>query len=268
MKKYNFIFIVLCYVNTDDLRSFLNSVKNINGAYKIIVVNSFHDEISKEEFYKIALANDCDFINVPNKGYGYGNNRGIEYAQKNYEYDFLVVSNPDIEFKYFDINLLYGMKDCFIGPNIKTKINKNQNPYKPITMWLINGMEYLGIKQNIKLLWIFGAAINKIIRSIYILLANMLKNPIRVDTLHGSCMLMGYDAVKKLKGRSLYDENMFLYCEEDEVGYKAKQYDIKIYYDMRLKILHKEDGSTSLLGDMNSRFVRESYIYCYEKWNR
>lgn len=269
MQKYNFIFIVLCYRSTDDLRNFFNSIVYVKGTYKVIVVNSYYDDFTLAEFQQIALEHSSDFLNVPNKGYGYGNNQGIMFANKNYKYDFLVIANPDIEFQKFEFQLVDGYQNSLVGPQIKTKIGKNQNPYKPFKRWLINGMEYYGMKYHIYLLWLFGIVINKIIRETIVYFANFRKKAIHVDSLHGSCMLIGAEAMKKLvKDENLYDENMFLFSEEDEVGYKAKKYNIPLFYMPALKILHKEDGSTSLIGEKISEYEKQSYIYCYEKWNR
>lgn len=44
-------------------------------------------------------------MNVENKGYSYGNNRGIEYCHNNYEYDYIIISNPDIIIKKFDFKV-------------------------------------------------------------------------------------------------------------------------------------------------------------------
>lgn len=267
--KYNFIFIVLCYRNTNDLMKFFNSITNVNGTYKVIVVNSYYDELSLAEFKQIALEHSSDFISVPNRGYGYGNNQGIRFANKNYKYDFLVIANPDIEFTKFEIQLVDGYQNALLGPQIKTKIGKNQNPYKPFKRWFIDGMEYYGIKYHIYIFWLFGVAINKILREIIVYYSNFRHMAITVDSLHGSCMLIGTEAIKKLiVDESLYDENMFLFCEEDEVGYKAKKCNVPLFYIPNLKILHKEDGSTSLIGEKISKYAKESYIYCYEKWNR
>lgn len=49
--------------------------------------------------YSIAKKLGCSFINVENKGYGFGNNRGIEYANKYFDYEFLIVSDPNIIIK-------------------------------------------------------------------------------------------------------------------------------------------------------------------------
>ena len=64
MMKYDFVFVVLVYRNTRDLKDFFSSL--LLSAVKVIVVNSFYDEESECEFKNIAEANNADFLSVPN----------------------------------------------------------------------------------------------------------------------------------------------------------------------------------------------------------
>ena len=82
LEYYKYVFIVLTYRNVEDVRGFLKSLENCTESYKTIIVNSFFDEKCKNEIEKVALQYECDFVNVPNKGYGAGNNFGIELARK------------------------------------------------------------------------------------------------------------------------------------------------------------------------------------------
>ena len=86
---YENIFVVLTYRNTDDLEDFLKSVERFVKSYKVIIINSYYDDSSKFKFADIAKQYNCDFINVPNKGYSVGNNYGIKYAQKPSAYDLI-----------------------------------------------------------------------------------------------------------------------------------------------------------------------------------
>lgn len=79
---YKFLFVVLVYRNSADLYDFIISVKQNFTNYKIVVVNSYYDNESLKVIEDIAISNDCEFINVANKGYSYGNNLGIGYAKK------------------------------------------------------------------------------------------------------------------------------------------------------------------------------------------
>ena len=86
-KEYDVIFVLLTYKNHLDLINFFDSTKNIvNSIYKVVIVNSFYDAITSQNIQKIANEFDSDFVEVENKGYGTGNNYGINYVGFGYEY--------------------------------------------------------------------------------------------------------------------------------------------------------------------------------------
>lgn len=263
--RFDSVFIVLCYRNTDDLRLFIKSASKLSTRYKILVVNSYYDDETQSSFKNIANQNDCDFINVPNKGYGAGNNRGIEYALSKYEFDYLVVCNPDIEFLSFPISEVSNMTDCIIAPVIKTLTGKAQNPYINHSNRLVEWIEYWGYKTKFKPLLYTGFAINKLFRESSNIIHNILKTRRRkIYACHGSCVIFGKEAIRKLG--IPYDENMFLFCEEFHLAKLAKEKDIKTYMIPELRVLHKEDGSVSFISSGMWDIQGKSFIYYYRKW--
>lgn len=267
-QKFDIIFVVLTYRNTEDLKDFINSVRErVKDTYNIIVVNSYYDDSSYNEFYSIAMENDCDFLNVENKGYGYGNNRGIEFAKANYEFKFLIVSNPDIEIINFSIKDLEGLEDCIIAPQIKTLTGKNQNPHYYLKSELIEWLNYCGcVKDNMKLVYI-GIIINKLYRVINLLIDRYLKIKRRkIYAAHGSFVIFGYNALNKLG--TVYDERIFLYCEENHLARLALEKSITTYMVPTIKVLHKEDGSVGLENINSFNYIRESFIIYYENWRK
>lgn len=109
---YDFIFVVLVYRNTSDLVDFFASLKLERT--RVIVVNSFYDKESELQFKQIAESNHADFLSVPNKGYGAGNNRGVEYALKHYDFKYLVISNADVEIKNWILQNWKNMETVFL----------------------------------------------------------------------------------------------------------------------------------------------------------
>lgn len=263
MKFYKNIFIVLTYINSIDLIDFINSVHKEVDNYHIIIVNSYYDEKSKLEIENVAQQNKCDFINIPNKGYSFGNNRGIEYALKNYKFDYLIVSNPDIVVKKFDTNNLknnhiYCGKICNIS-------NKNQNPMLAVENKVSDFLLYKGYLNKNKFLIFLGLGINRILKEIFMFLFKLKKSKqMYIYQPHGSFIIFSNYALKILE--NVFDENIFLFGEEGILAKRAKKKNVKVIYTEQIICIHKEDGSMKLTDRNLNSDIRNSNIYYYENY--
>lgn len=259
--NFNIVFIVLVYRNVDDLIDFFkyNKVKNS----KVIVVNSFYDESSDHEFRKIASINCADIITVPNKGYGAGNNRGIEYAIAHYNFNFLVISNADITIRTFSETILQKFHNCIIAPKIITRTGKNQNPSSPFKPnKIIEKLQYKAYKGNHRKLIIAFYAWSRFQKIIFYIIKRFKH---RIFSPHGAFFIMPKNILLDLI--PIYNEEMFLFFEENHLGKHAKLNGIKIVYAPEIVIDHKEDGSVSLLKTDNFNLMKDSYMKMYEYWN-
>lgn len=262
-QMYDYIFVVLVYRNTDDLAEFVESVDQKVKNYKIVVVNSYYDETTKNRARKLAEDNNCDFINVENKGYSFGNNAGIEYATEKYSYKYLIVSNPDIVIKKFDFDPDKKMGDI-IAPYIVAASGKNQNPMvikrSKASEWLI----YHGFKNHSQLLLVMGIGINRIKREIALKI-NRNRREYPIYCAHGSFLLISSDTIKQIGVRP-YDENMFLFAEESVLANLAEKKGLKTVYYNQIRVLHKEDGSMKLGGIAVNNELAKANIYYYEHY--
>ncbi|HFR3809703.1 TPA: glycosyltransferase, partial [Streptococcus suis] len=165
MKEYyKHILVVLVYRNTTDILDFIDSVnKNITES-KIIIVNSYYDDESLELVRKIANSNNCDFINVENKGFSYGNNIGLKYALDNYDFDFVTCSNPDVVINKFEDKILTEYPDSIYGPEITTINGRKQNPMVIFKNDFINKLIYYSYTKNIRFFFILAVACSKVLR--------------------------------------------------------------------------------------------------------
>ncbi|KMY51042.1 glycosyltransferase family 2 protein [Peribacillus loiseleuriae] len=267
-QNFDFIFVVLTYRNTTDLKNLLNSIKDkVKDTYKIVVVNSYYNETSYNELYKIATENNCDFLNVENKGYGYGNNRGIEYVKSKYQFKYLIVSNPDIEITYLSLKELKGLEEYIIAPTIKTLSGKNQNPYYYSKIDLVEWLMYRSMLSEKPAYFYMGVVINKLYREISLFIDKCLSiNKRKIYAAHGSFIIFGFNALSRLD--TLYDEKMFLFCEENHLAQLALEKSIKTYMVPEIKVLHKEDGSVSYENKNILKYRKESFIVYYENWNK
>lgn len=255
MIKYDFVFVVLVYRNTKDLYEFFLSFSIPRS--KVIVVNSFYDEDTRIEFEKIASTNNADFLNVPNKGYGAGNNRGCEYALKKYDFKFLIISNADIEINKLEVNSL--SENVITAPDIITQNNKKQNPHMPYYWkWYVR-FKYKMLKNESRLS-VFCWIISRFVREFYLLF----HKKGYVYSAHGAFVIIPKRKLEKLY--PIYNERMFLFCEEEHFAMLAKSNGIRFYYDSSVVIKHKEDGSIGTSNVNVNAEERKSYIEFYKTW--
>lgn len=264
MKKVKYVFVILVYKNTDDIKDYIKNIKKLNINSEIIIVNSYYDDKSKNIFESIAKSNNCVFINVENKGYGYGNNRGIEYANKAFDYEYIIISNPDIYIKEFNETNLERYNDSVIGPIIKTKCGKNQNPYWYIENKLAEKLIYLGCKNLSKISLYIGIIWNKIIREVGLRKFNISNKRFqKVFAVHGSFLILPKIVLNKIG--MPYDEDMFLFAEESHLAHLLKKHNIETYITKDISIIHYEDGSMSVSSINSKEESRKSVIKYYEK---
>ncbi len=261
---FDVVFCVLTYKNEKDLIDFLNSIRDkCLFRFKCVVVNSFFDDVTRDKIKEVADRDGCDFINVPNKGYGAGNNRAIEFAFEKYQFDYLIVCNPDTVVRSFNLNCLEAYEDkcCIFAPKIICASGKEQNPAMVNENKTADKLIYKGYTRDRKLPLIIGIGLNKIKRRAF----NSRKNSgKRIFQAHGSFVIFSRSALEKLM--PVYDENIFLFCEEMDLAFKAKANNVETIYIPEIDIYHKEDGSMKLTNLNLYNEIKKSCIYCSEKW--
>lgn len=262
-QMYDYVFVVLVYRNTDDLAEFIESANQQVKNFKIVVVNSYYDEMTKNKARKLAEDNNCDFLNIENKGYSYGNNVGIEYAHTHYNPKFVIVSNPDIVIRRFDFEPSELQGDI-IAPDITAATGKKQNPMMVRRSKISEKLIYQGFKKNNNILLFAGIGINKITR-ILCLFCTQNKEKFPIYCAHGSFVVLSKNAIEKL-GVRIYDEKIFLFAEESVLAYKAHKHGLKTIFDKRIRVDHKEDGSMKLGGIAVNNELAKANIYYYEHY--
>lgn len=255
--KVKVVFIVLVYRNYNDVIDFCLSIKKkINMDYKIVIVNSFFDIESEIKIKNIAEKFNCDFLNIENKGYGYGNNEGINYAREKYKFNYLIISNPDIIIEKFNFKNLE--KNYIYAPNILTRNGKKQNPFRVINSPFLEYLKYIGFKKNMKFLIYIDILINKLCK---------IKRRNIIYSCHGSFIIFGLDALNLLPKR-IFNDDIFLFTEEDHLAKLLYKYKIKIIYNENLCVKHNEDGSMKYINKKIFDLTKESYIKYYEYWKK
>ena len=261
MKKVDFVFVILTYINSSDLKDFFDSVAKLNLDAACIVVDAYHDNENSRKIEIISKTYNAEYIQIPNNGYGYGNNCGIEYANNKYEYKFIIISNPDIIVEQLDIKNLYSQNACIIGPQIKNAKKQMQNPMYVTENLFAQRLVYWGLKTNRKFIFMIGIGINKIKRKCF--LKRNKRNISQVYQIHGCFVIFGNETIKQLG--KVYDENIFLFAEESYLAVRLKKLGIKTIYNPNILVTHKEDGSMGFRDDIGEQ-IKKSNIYVFEKY--
>lgn len=268
MIRYKYIFVVLVYKNTDVLDAFFDSIKK-NDSYRVILVDSFFSEEVRNKCNDYANKYDADFISIQNKGYSFGNNAGIEYTLNKYEFDFLIISNSDIIVNKLDKLDKFKGINCIIAPNIKKLTNKKQNPnivfYSNLLFFILD--KYF--ESDYKLYGVIAHMITRAQREIFAFLSFFSKKEsFNIFSAHGSFLIFTDISLKKLN--PIFNESMFLYNEEGYLAYKARYFNIPIYYVPSIKITHIEGASTNTKNVMYRNENKRSYIImrkCFRESN-
>lgn len=217
---------------------FLSCLKKQENCEFRVVVGDIQPDDDEHKF--VELLNDDDDIYYitlnENLGYARGNNflikKGLEYYDDNF--DYILVSNPDITIDNpFTLctlkNTLELKENCsIIGPKVKKGLDI-QGPYKEQTI----------LKYIFYYLFPFvSIPYRKLIfsRKKYCLEEG------EVWRVIGAFMLLKYETFKKV---NFFDENTFLYWEEDILSFKLSKINQKVYYYPKIEIRHFHGGGKS-----------------------
>ncbi|MDO5787530.1 MAG: hypothetical protein Q4P09_07480 [Phascolarctobacterium sp.] len=264
MNQVDIVFVVLVYRNFADLKDLKESIQsNVDCTSKVVVVDAYYDDSTSSTIREYAKNNNYEYLLIENKGYGYGNNIGIKFAMEHFDFQYIVVCNPDTIIKTnISIKQLKRSGSC-IAPRIITSRGKNQNPFWPYKSKLIELLMYLGYKHDLISLVYLGVLINKLYRLIFFI-ANRNSNLPRIYACHGSFLIMSKEIVSK---NFKYDDEMFLFFEEAVHAYLMDCKNAPIIYDKNIKVYHKEDGSMSLVNFEEYPYLKQSYMYYYNEYN-
>lgn len=259
MTKYKYVFVVLVYKNIDVLRDFFKSLK-ISG-YKVVVVNSYYDEVSMKDCQNVASTYRADFISIENKGYGYGNNVGAKYAIEHYEYDFLILSNSDIHVNAIDaLDYLYNDM-AVIAPYTHLPNGKVQNPNIP---WRISGLFRLlkmAYDKESRLMLMLPHIMTRLSRELFRIYRLIVRRDFyKIYSCHGSFIVFTEKASKTLF--PFFDERMFLYNEELYLAENCRRNGVSIYYCPKIDVLHLEGASSG--GYKGFERNKQSFNILYE----
>ncbi len=228
--------LVLNYNDSKTTISFLEYMREYKSVQKILVVDNCS---SDDSFIELRKYSD-DKIEVVktdrNGGYGYGNNFGIRYLEKNGCSDYVLLANPD----------------TFIEENVLTKMEAflADNPaYAMVAPFMCNLKQEKQVNTAFKVSSLFKlmmsicAFTTKVTGGFYY--RHILQNNsqvLDVEALSGSLFMMN---LKHMLDAGMFDENIFLFCEEIVLGKKLFQQNMKMALLPQMTFIHHHSVSIS-----------------------
>ena len=158
-------------------------IKSISKDIDIVIIDNSNDYFLKKKIEK-KYSNVRFFLSNKNLGMGAGNNLGFRFIKKNYVF----IINPDVVLKKNTINELINSSNLIDNFSILSPIVKNK--------------KYLNFKN-------FKKEKNL-----------SFKKPFKVKSVDGFAMLLNLKKINKvlnIKKFKIFDENIFLYLENDDL---------------------------------------------------
>ena len=202
ISRQNLSIVIVTFKSEDVIHQCIRSIDN---KIEIIVIENSNNNKFKEELEKKYNNVKC-YITHKNLGMGAGNNLGIEYAKT----DYVFILNPDVTLENSTIeNIILASKKIFSFTILSPLSSNNIYPnYKLIDGKKINLETY---------------------------------EPFKVKSVDGYAMLLNKEKIEKLKENkdsNLFDENFFMYLENDDLCKRVIDNNENIYVIPNAKINH------------------------------
>ena len=208
-------------VNYNDRETIYRKVKSTAACSAIdavIVVDNKSTDDSAQ------LVRNIDKVTVlygeKNGGYGYGNNIGLRYAAEILHADYAIISNPDTEISDDSINAMINLLSSDAAVAVCAPICRTpESSYEaPVSAWPFRPW-HLELFEHCPLL-------RRLFRRQIHYPSDFFRGniPVEVFAVLGSCLAVD---IKKVLESGAYDDDVFLYCEENILGYKLKKHGYK-----------------------------------------
>lgn len=231
--EYKIYCVVVNYNDSNTCMDFINNCMDYKIIEKIVVVDNCSTDNSYE-ILKVKYGNNekIDVIkSEKNGGYGYGNNVGIRHCFEKYNPTHIIVSNPDVKFTENVVQELYLALNC-----------KSQHLVAAPKMIQKNGsVGNLPWKIPSKRQYIFLSSLFFCNNDFRHSLSDFRNKYEYVDCVSGAFLM--FKAVDDIKN-GVYDENVFLFCEETLIGMKYKKMGLKTIFLPNMEFIHL--GSESI----------------------
>lgn len=222
------IFLIVNYNDYDNTFKLLKNIENYNVIDEIVVVDNNSNIECRNKLKEIKIKRLTILLSSENRGYGSAINIGCRYIKKKYGNANIFISNSDIIINKEDAlielvnNLNNNDKMCAIAPVIKQngELVCGWRLLSIIDALILNVPKFNRKYERKKLLYNY----------------NDLEDGLNeAEVISGCFFLIKLDALEKI---NYFDENLFLYYEENTIFYKLKKLGYKVYVNKNVEIIH------------------------------
>jgi GT2 family glycosyltransferase len=194
-----------------------NCIKSISDQIKIIIVDNSNDQNFKDTLEKKYENVEC-ILSSSNLGMGSGNNLGLN----NVKTEYALILNPDVILRDNTISEIINESKKIDSFAVLAPLSENDNNpnYK------IKQID----KKNINIL-----------------------NPFKVESVDGFAMLLNLKKINQIpdfQNKKYFDENFFMYLENDDFCKRLSQYNQNIFIIPKSRIKH-----------LGAKAVSDEYAY-------
>lgn len=247
-------------VNYNDYKTTYNIIQNIESyecISEIVIVDNASTDTSYEELLKLQNDKIRVLKNQSNKGYGSGINLGSKYLIDKYKKCNIIISNPDIVIENEEVILklveTLSLDVAVVAPLIKEHVGMNRGWKQPTPI--------IDILSNLPI-------IHKKIKEKYLLYNDddYQNKIVDADIVSGCFFLIRSDALKQI---DFFDENVFLYYEENILSSKLKKQGLRTVINTEVEVFHNH--SVTIDKNINKinkyKILKKSQMYFEKNYN-
>ena len=258
--------VILNYNSKEDTIRYVNEIKQYEVLDTIVVVdNNSSNPKEFEELETLKAENIFVIKSDKNGGYSYGNNYGLKFLESlNQNYDFVVISNPDVEVKK------EAFEKCFEELENNDKIavcspimlDKNQNHIRRSSWKIRTPRIDMANSSRLNQLLFY-----KLFKKGEYSEEDFKKEKLEVDCVSGAFFVIKFDVFKKI---GYFDENVFLFYEEDILAQKLKKLGFGEMSLNNISFIHFESNSISKAMNYYNKMKRlqTSKMYYQKTYNK
>lgn len=228
------IVLVLNYNDYESTEKFVHSVIDYKSIDHIVVVDNHSTDNSYVKLRELEGEKVEVLLSDKNLGYGGGNNLGIKYIYRKYDSKRILLCNPDV---VIEERVIIKLEDFL----------ENHKEYGIAAPFMLNrnGEKEFNTAFRVPKEWEYIASIglltSKFIKPFYYTNITDIKDEfLTVGAVAGSLFMMD---TQKMIEFGMYDEKIFLYCEETVLSLKLQKAEIKTALLPNLSFIHNHSVS-------------------------